>query len=103
MKGQTTMEYLMTYGWAILIIIVVIASLYSMGVFQFKGQRYSSEQMIEICQDVCLTAGMEYKDWDYDSCRCYFVDECFDHEYKGFVDTFCKEGTIDLVMQEKGD
>jgi len=32
-KGQTAMEYLMTYGWAILIVIVVVAALYSMGVF----------------------------------------------------------------------
>ena len=30
-KGQTAMEYLMTYGWAILIIIVVMAALYAMG------------------------------------------------------------------------
>ncbi|MCD6403334.1 MAG: hypothetical protein J7K98_03315 [Candidatus Aenigmarchaeota archaeon] len=33
-KGQAAMEYLMTYGWAILIIIVVIAALYAMGVFK---------------------------------------------------------------------
>lgn len=33
MKAQTAMDYLMTYGWAILIVIVVIAALYSMGVF----------------------------------------------------------------------
>ena len=32
-KAQTAMEYLMTYGWAILIVIVVIAALYAMGVF----------------------------------------------------------------------
>lgn len=32
-KAQTAMEYLMTYGWAILIVIVVVAALYSMGVF----------------------------------------------------------------------
>jgi len=32
-KAQTAMEYLMTYGWAILIIIVVVAALYSLGVF----------------------------------------------------------------------
>jgi hypothetical protein len=31
------MEYLMTYGWAILIIIVVVAALYAMGVFNIKG------------------------------------------------------------------
>ena len=36
-KGQTAMEYLMTYGWAILIVIVVIAALYSMGVFTPSG------------------------------------------------------------------
>jgi hypothetical protein len=36
-KGQTAMEYLMTYGWAILIVIVVVAALYSMGVFSTKG------------------------------------------------------------------
>ncbi|MBD3156030.1 MAG: hypothetical protein GF368_05255 [Candidatus Aenigmarchaeota archaeon] len=32
-KGQAAMEYLMTYGWAILIIIVVIGALFAMGVF----------------------------------------------------------------------
>ena len=33
-KGQAAMEYLMTYGWAILIVIVVVAALYAMGVFR---------------------------------------------------------------------
>jgi hypothetical protein len=33
MKGQTAMEYLMTYGWAILIVIIVAAALYALGVF----------------------------------------------------------------------
>jgi hypothetical protein len=32
-KAQSAMEYLMTYGWAILIIAVVLASLFSLGVF----------------------------------------------------------------------
>ena len=36
-KAQTAMEYLMTYGWAILIIIVVVAALYALGVFSIKG------------------------------------------------------------------
>lgn len=48
MKGQTAMEYLMTYGWAILIIIVVIAALYSMGVFQTP-----EESDVNICKDWC--------------------------------------------------
>ena len=32
-KAQAAMEYLMTYGWAILIIIVVAAALYAFGIF----------------------------------------------------------------------
>ena len=32
-KGQTAMEYLMTYGWAILIIMIVVAVLFYLGVF----------------------------------------------------------------------
>jgi hypothetical protein len=32
-KAQSAMEYLMTYGWAILIIAVVLGVLFSMGVF----------------------------------------------------------------------
>ncbi len=30
---QSAMEYLMTYGWAILIIAIVLAALFSLGVF----------------------------------------------------------------------
>jgi energy-converting hydrogenase Eha subunit A len=33
MKGQAAMEYLMTYGWAILIVIIVAAALWALGVF----------------------------------------------------------------------
>ncbi|MBL7160267.1 MAG: hypothetical protein ISS93_00240 [Candidatus Aenigmarchaeota archaeon] len=32
-KGQAAMEYLMTYGWAILIVIIVAAVLFSLGIF----------------------------------------------------------------------
>ena len=32
-KAQSAMEYLMTYGWAILIISIVLGSLFSLGVF----------------------------------------------------------------------
>ena len=32
-KAQSAMEYLMTYGWAILIIAVVLAALFSLNVF----------------------------------------------------------------------
>lgn len=33
MKGQDAMEYLMTYGWAILIVILVAGILFALGVF----------------------------------------------------------------------
>ncbi|MCL5430235.1 MAG: hypothetical protein M1504_02015, partial [Candidatus Marsarchaeota archaeon] len=36
-KAQSAMEYLMTYGWAILIIAVVIGVLFQMGVFSSTG------------------------------------------------------------------
>ena len=33
LKAQSAMEYLMTYGWAILIIAIVLAALFSLGIF----------------------------------------------------------------------
>ena len=44
MKGQAALEYLMTYGWAILIVIIVGVALYAMGVFNpgsFTGKKYT--------------------------------------------------------------
>lgn len=42
MRGQAAIEYLMTYGWALLILVVVIGVLFSMGVF--NPQNYMSEE-----------------------------------------------------------
>jgi hypothetical protein len=36
-KAQAAMEFLMTYGWAILIVIAVVAALFAMGVFKIGG------------------------------------------------------------------
>jgi len=33
-KGQAAIEYLMTYGWAVLIMAVVVVVLYTMGIFK---------------------------------------------------------------------
>jgi hypothetical protein len=33
MKGQAAVEYLMTYGWAILALVIVVAALFTTGVF----------------------------------------------------------------------
>ena len=41
-KGQSAMEYLMTYGWAILVIIIVIAVLFYIGVLNPRNVTPSS-------------------------------------------------------------
>jgi hypothetical protein len=48
-KAQAAMEYLMTYGWAILIVIIVAAALYALGVFNpatWTGSRATGFQNI---------------------------------------------------------
>jgi uncharacterized protein (UPF0333 family) len=52
-KAQSALEYLLTYGWAILIVIIVGASLYALGVFNpgtFTGKRvtgFTQFQMVD--------------------------------------------------------
>lgn len=46
-KSQAAMEYLTTYGWAILIIIIVIAGLFSLGVF--NGNSYGAKAKEGAC------------------------------------------------------
>jgi len=63
MKRQSAMDYLMTYGWAILIVIVVVCVLYSLDI---------------ICQEICDMANLTYLKHDYrGSCVCMVVDECY--------------------------
>lgn len=42
MRGQAAIEYLMTYGWALVAIVVVLSVLYSVGVFD--PQKYMNEE-----------------------------------------------------------
>ncbi len=42
MKGQAAIEYLVTYGWAIIIIAVVISALYALGIFN-SSSYYTSK------------------------------------------------------------
>ena len=42
MKGQTSLDFLMTYGWALLLIVIVVGALFALGVFNvgsFIGSR----------------------------------------------------------------
>jgi len=44
MKGQTALDFLMTYGWALLLIVLVIGALFALGIFDinsFLGSRAS--------------------------------------------------------------
>src|SRR4030042_2002506 len=53
-KAQAAMEYLMTYGWAILIVIIVAAALYALGVFNpatWTGTRTTGFPNIGVPQD----------------------------------------------------
>lgn len=42
-KAQAAMEYLMTYGWAIIIVIIVAAALYAMGLFNPGAQAIATQ------------------------------------------------------------
>ncbi len=58
-KAQSAMEYLMTYGWAILIIAIVLAALFSLGVFSsssFLGTTCVASSGY-LCQSPLLHAG----------------------------------------------
>ena len=43
-KGQAAMEFLMTYGWAILIVVIAVAALAAFGVF--NPQRFAQERCV---------------------------------------------------------
>ncbi len=55
MRSQSAMEYLMTYGWAILIIAVVLAALFQLGVF--SGGNLGSHATAGSCQVQKSTVG----------------------------------------------
>jgi len=58
-KAQSAMEYLMTYGWAILIVIIVAAALYALGVFNpatFTGRTATGFQTIGAPSDWDLSS-----------------------------------------------
>ncbi|MDO8647389.1 MAG: hypothetical protein Q7R70_03165 [Candidatus Diapherotrites archaeon] len=53
-KGQSALEYLMTYGWALVVIVIVVAALFAFGVFntpanctQFGGRLLLKDYAIQ--------------------------------------------------------
>ncbi len=51
--SQSAMEYLMTYGWAVLIIAVVLAVLYSLGLFSSATLAESLGRIMQTFQEHC--------------------------------------------------
>jgi len=64
-KGQGAMEYLMTYGWALLIIIIVVIGLLAV---------MFVEESDETCRNDCEELDMEF--WNYEHGG-YASDECW--------------------------
>jgi len=66
-KGQGAMEILLTYGWAILVVIIVGVVLWQMGIFN-PGEYTTLENE---CKEACDNVSMGYKEnYRYD-CTCY--------------------------------
>jgi hypothetical protein len=60
MKGQTALEYLITYGWAILVILVVLAVLWYYGVFnpaKWSGESVSEGSAFKVVDKQLSSAG----------------------------------------------
>lgn len=57
MKAQGALEYLMQYGWAILIIVVVGAALYALGVL--NPESYPRDNSVNLCSTLNYANGTE--------------------------------------------
>ncbi|MBS3143874.1 LamG domain-containing protein [Candidatus Woesearchaeota archaeon] len=56
-RGQSAMEFLMTYGWAILVIIIVLAALFFLGVFEPKTNMACNVKPPFVCKDIQVDEG----------------------------------------------
>ena len=56
-KAQSAMEYLMTYGWAILVVLIALGALFYLGVFNPKTANSCVAGAPITCSDVKITAG----------------------------------------------
>src|SRR3989344_4486027 len=50
-RGQGAMEFLMTYGWAIIVVLVILSALYFLGVFSPKSVNICSVESPFVCND----------------------------------------------------
>ena len=60
-RSQSALEYMMTYGWAILIIVIVAVILYSMGIFNPSSSITTTSigfSPFTVSSTVCSPAGL---------------------------------------------
>ena len=58
-KAQAAMEFLMTYGWAILIVLIVLAALFYLGIFSPRSPNVCIAIAPITCPDVKADAGLD--------------------------------------------
>lgn len=78
-KGQGAMEFLMTYGWAILVVLIAIGCLWYFGVLNPDSFKLCS------CSDLDLTTGYILKDGDIEYHECLNATKYIDYEKKKMI------------------
>src|SRR3989338_2510492 len=53
-KAQTVMEFLLTYGWAILVVLIVLSALFYLGVFETETPEVCFIEAPFICKDMII-------------------------------------------------
>ena len=92
-KRQVPLEYLMTYGIVIAIVVIAVAALYSMGVFDVSNTTSDEEIQKEMCFTLCNNIGEDFnyygvgyneglKDWSCYCSRTYIVAGINETDYK---------------------
>ncbi len=115
-KSQAAMEFLMTYGWAILVVLAAIAALAYFGVL--SPEKFLPEKCLMETGFVCISSKVEptqstivlqngygrtitVDQVSIGSCSKTFADILTSEEQKTFVLTGCSNGVIKEVF--KGD
>jgi hypothetical protein len=76
LRAQGAMEYLMTYGWAILIVMVVGVAMYTLGMFNMSGSVPPTATGFGPLKPLLATCEVKEKTWwpIYDGFSCQFAN-----------------------------
>jgi uncharacterized protein (UPF0333 family) len=77
MKGQAALEFMLTYGWAVLIVVVVIAALFWMNVFNPAAFIKDDANAVECYEKIVLNDTDEHCNT---TCTCEIVCLNIDNE-----------------------